>query len=164
MTISKETIQRRCVRAIVITPEAEVLLMQIRRPDTGEHFWITPGGGLEPEETQEAGLRRELREELGLTADFEIGPVLWRRHHTFDWAGKRLSQNEEYYVVRIDRFEPEMTDEVEAKVLQQFRWWPLAELAQVEEPVAPLALARIVSEYLAAGAPAGPLELEVLID
>jgi 8-oxo-dGTP pyrophosphatase MutT (NUDIX family) len=71
---------RDAIRAILITRAAEVLLMRIRPPDHSECFWITPGGGIE---SVELTLRRGLREELGLT-QFEIGPLVWRRQHTFD--------------------------------------------------------------------------------
>jgi len=69
-------IERNAVRAIVLTPELKVLLMRVRAPEGGDWFWITPGGGLEPGETEEVGLRRELKEELGLQR-FEIGPLVW---------------------------------------------------------------------------------------
>jgi hypothetical protein len=51
-------INRNAVRGIVLTPELEVLLLRIRRPERGDGFWITPGGGLESGETEESGLRR----------------------------------------------------------------------------------------------------------
>ena len=68
-------IERDAIRAIVLTPEREVLLMRIRAPEGGDWFWITPGGGLEPGESVEAGLRREMKEELGLEG-FHIGPLV----------------------------------------------------------------------------------------
>jgi 8-oxo-dGTP pyrophosphatase MutT (NUDIX family) len=66
-------IEREAVRAILLTKASEVLLMRICAPDDGARFWITPGGGLEPDETVEEGLKRELKEELGLD-NFQIGP------------------------------------------------------------------------------------------
>jgi 8-oxo-dGTP pyrophosphatase MutT (NUDIX family) len=90
---AEEVIERKAIRAILLTRENEILLLRIRQPDTGEWFWITPGGGIEAGETIEEGLRRELREELGLT-QFVIGPLVWQRQHTFKWAGKRLCQFE----------------------------------------------------------------------
>jgi 8-oxo-dGTP pyrophosphatase MutT (NUDIX family) len=154
---------REAVRAIILTPADEVLLMRIRHPDRGECFWIAPGGGLEPGETVEAGLRRELQEELGLT-ELEIGPLVWRRQHTFNWDGKRIRQSERYHVVHVQRFEPQMSDATEARVLEQFRWWPVSELANAEERLTPLTLPTIVAEYLAHGPPSGPLHVEVLED
>src|SRR5882724_8526198 len=80
--------ERNAVRAIILTPDERVLLLRIRLPGVSP-FWIAPGGGIEPGETAHQALRRELREELDLT-DFEAGPVLWRRQHTFNWQGERL--------------------------------------------------------------------------
>ena len=86
MTNDLEVTQRQAVRAIILTPETQVLMMQIKSPETQKTFWITPGGGKEGNEAPETTLRRELHEELGMT-HFEMGPLLWRRQHTFDWMG-----------------------------------------------------------------------------
>lgn len=155
--------QREAIRAILLTPTAEVLLMRIRPPGRDDCFWIAPGGGLEPGETLEGCLKRELEEELGLT-QFDVGPLVWLREHTFNWDGQRIRQSERYHVVRVDRFEPKMSDAKEAQVLQQFRWWHVSELAKAEERLTPLALATIVSEYLMNGSPKAPLAVEVLED
>jgi 8-oxo-dGTP pyrophosphatase MutT (NUDIX family) len=156
-------IERDAVRAILLTPEHEVLLMRIHPPGREERFWIAPGGGLEPGEQLEAGLRRELGEELGLTA-FAVGPLVWRRQHTFDWGARRICQRERYHVVHVARFSPCMSDAVEAEVLDCFRWWPVAALAATRERLTPTALAQIVARYIAHGPPAGPLEVEILVD
>ena len=60
---------RTAARALIISPNREVLLMRIHAPQGGKSFWIAPGGGLDPGEEMESGLRRELREELDLLAD-----------------------------------------------------------------------------------------------
>ena len=154
---------REAVRAILLTPERDILMMQIRDPAGGAPFWITPGGGIEDGEAFDATLRRELKEELGLEA-FDIGPLLWRRQHTFDWGEKRYCQREEYRAVHVARFQPVMSDAAEAKVLQQFRWWSLAEMAASGETFTPLTLADIVTRYLAEGAPEILPETEILVD
>ena len=156
-------INRRAVRAVILTPDREILLLRIRPPEGSKSFWITPGGGLEADETIEAGLRRELQEELGLDG-FPIGPLVWRRQHTFDWAERRICQYEEYYVVQVPRFEPHMSDDLEMHVVDRFQWWPVAELARIPERLTPLSLAAIVCDYLSYGPPQKPLDLEVLID
>lgn len=162
MTVTGNPLRlRKAIRAILITPTAEVLLMRIRPPGLNDCFWITPGGGIEAGETIETCLRRELDEELGLT-QFDVGPLVWLREHTFDWDHQRIRQSEQYHVIRVERFEPKMSDANEARVLQQFRWWHVSELAQTEEQLTPLALAVIVSDYLRHGPPKPPLEVEVL--
>ena len=138
-------------------------MLRIRDPAGGNAFWITSGGGLEPGENIEAGLRRELREELGLE-DFVIGPLVWRRHHTLDWAGKRVSQREQYHVVNVARFEPRMSDPLEMQVVECFRWWPVVELAHATERLTPLALAEILARYLKEGPPRDLPDVEVLVD
>ena len=156
-------IHRRAVRALIITPEREVLLMRIHPPKGGDRFWIAPGGGIEVSETPEDALRRELAEELGL-ADFDLGPAVWRRHHIFDWGDRRISQKEEYRIVHAHRFEPVMADRLEAKVVDCFRWWPITDLGRANERLTPLSLPRILASYLQYAAPDILPDEEVLID
>lgn len=137
--------------------------MRIRAPQGGPYFWIAPGGGMEPHEQPEIALRRELDEELGLRR-FDVGAVLWRRHHTFNWGDRRLSQKEEYRVIHVDRFEPVMSDEVEARVLDCFRWWCVPDLATTDERVTPRLLAAILDSYLRNGAPDPLPDEEILVD
>ena len=137
--------------------------MRIQPTNLREGFWITPGGGLEPGETADSCLRRELQEELGLE-HFEVGPLVWRRQHTFNWAGKRIRQREQYHIVHVSRFEPRMSDAAEAKVLDRFQWWSISELRKANERVTPLSLAQIVTRYISQGPPREPLEVEVLVD
>jgi len=156
-------VEREAIRAIVLTPEHEVLLMRIRAPEGGDWFWITPGGGLEPGESVEVGLRREMKEELGLER-FDIGPLVWRRQHTFNWDGRRILQREQYHVVHVPGFDPRMSDPVEAKALDRFRWWRTDELAQARERLTPISLGQIVMRYLDQGPPAEVSDVEVLVD
>ena len=102
-------------------------------------------------------------EELGL-AQFVMGPLVWLRQHTFHWGEKRICQREQYYIIPVARFEPHMSDATEAKVLDRFHWWPVAELARARERLTPLSLAQIVGRYLLQGPPREPLDVEVLVD
>ncbi len=49
---------RRAIRAVMLTPEGRVLLMQAEEPSGKYRVWITPGGGIESDEDVEACLRR----------------------------------------------------------------------------------------------------------
>ena len=67
---------RPSARAVIIDPEGRVLLVRFEFPRGT--VWATPGGGQEPGEDDEATIRRELDEEVGLR-DLVIGAHLWTR-------------------------------------------------------------------------------------
>jgi 8-oxo-dGTP pyrophosphatase MutT (NUDIX family) len=152
-----QLVEREAIRAILLTPENEILLMCIRNPVTKLLFWVCPGGGLSPGEGLEAGLQRELAEELGLR-NFTMSAPVHRRHHTFNWKDKRISQRETFVVVETKKFTPVMSDAVEAESLEEFRWWPLAEINVAAHPITPVTLKEIVESFRAHGAPTGPLD------
>ncbi len=62
------------VTAAVIEREGRVLIARRRCGDRFGGVWEFPGGKLEPDETPEDGLRREIDEELGLL--IAVGPRL----------------------------------------------------------------------------------------
>ena len=78
------------VRSLVLDPDDRTLLVHFDFPP---YPWTPPGGGLDPGESDEVGLRRELAEELGLD-DFELGPLLWHREHEFDNPARFVGQRE----------------------------------------------------------------------
>lgn len=154
-------IRRRAVRAILLTPETRILLMRIAVE--GRRFWIAPGGGIQARETQEQALHRELHEELGLEPR-PLGPLLWRREHQTTLYGRRWCQYEEFFLIHIPRFQPQIRDRVEARSLLEFRWWHLDDLANTTERVTPTALHSIVSDYLRDGPPATVPGIERIVD
>jgi 8-oxo-dGTP pyrophosphatase MutT (NUDIX family) len=54
-------------------------------------LWACPGGGIERHESPADGLRRELREEVGLDV-VDVGQPIWRKEHVFPmssgWDGR----------------------------------------------------------------------------
>ena len=65
--------QPRIRAAALIVVDRRVLL--IRHEKEGRAYWLLPGGGVEPGETIEQALRRELAEECGLRDVLVAGPV-----------------------------------------------------------------------------------------
>jgi 8-oxo-dGTP pyrophosphatase MutT (NUDIX family) len=141
---SAQVIERRSVRALLLNEHAEILLIRIRSPE-GVVFWVTPGGGVEAGENAVMALQRELHEELALQ-DAAIGPVIWRRHHTYDWGSVRISKREEYRIVTTRRFLPSMQDADEARWVEDMRWWTLGDLLASREQFTPLTLAVILQD------------------
>jgi len=154
---------RRAVRALMLTPQGEALLMRAQEPVSGRQVWFTPGGGREGDETAEACLRRELAEETG-RSDFEIGPAVWTREHTFDWGGRMVSQMEVFHLVEVERFEPVMADnpsEIESEAFREYRWWTAAQIRDADELFAPRRLAELLEELIANGPPHEPVDTGV---
>lgn len=151
---------RRAARALVVDDDERVLLVRF---DFGDRVvWAAPGGGIEPDESDERALRRELAEEAGLD-DFELGPLVWTRTHHVPLGGGRWDgQTETYYVVRTRPFEPAPRpswEELRAEAMTAVRWWTLAELETAEASFAPRRLPTVLRELLREGPPADPLDV-----
>jgi len=158
-----DVIRRHAVRTVLLTPEGRMLRIRYEEKTSGFRVWVAPGGGLEDGEDPEACLRRELAEETGLTG-CAIGPMIWTRHHDFDWDGQDYSQSEEYRLVRVPEFTPRMIDNpspVEAEAFRGFRWWSVKEIEASEDEFAPRALARHLDALIRTGPPPSPLDVGV---
>jgi G:T/U-mismatch repair DNA glycosylase/ADP-ribose pyrophosphatase YjhB (NUDIX family) len=138
-----EPTERAAVRALCLDAKGRVLLVRFQHPVSGDAWWATVGGGVDPGESEEVALRRELREEAGLDA-FELGPMVHTREHTFPWARQLLHQRERFYLVRVDAHEPTPTIDLAAEGVTDVRWWTPAELADPPETVVPSELAELV--------------------
>jgi 8-oxo-dGTP diphosphatase len=155
---------RRSVRAVVLDPAERILLVRFEFPDVT--VWATPGGGMEPGETEEDTLRRELEEELGLT-DVDIGPHVWSRVHVIPFLdGSWDGQRDQIHLVRVPTFEPapRLTwDQLRSERVHELRWWTLDELRDSGEGVrfAPRRLPELLAALVADGPPAAPLDTGV---
>lgn len=118
---------------------------------------------MEANEDKLACLRRELKEETGLS-QFEIGPLIWTRQLTFSWGGRLIAQEESYYLVETQQFNPVMVNnpsEVEAASFRGFRWWTPEEIDASSELFAPRLLGAYLRELLDVGPPAQPIDVGV---
>jgi len=131
-----EPTARVAVRALVIDDDGRTLLVQYRRPVGDETWWGTPGGGVDPGETDEQALARELREEIGLH-EFELGPELYQHVGEFPWARQLFRQVNKTYLVRVREHEPRATVDLSAEGVADVRWWSRSELEATDAQFAP---------------------------
>lgn len=113
----------------------EVLICQ-RKPDQPMSLkWEFPGGKIEPGESSEIALARELNEELGITA--KIGRRVAQVRHTYRNGG---AIGLEFFVV--DEFDGTL----ENKIFNDMRWTPLTALPEYDFLAADLGLIRDLSD------------------
>jgi 8-oxo-dGTP pyrophosphatase MutT (NUDIX family) len=149
--VEANAIVRPAARLIVISPDDRVLLFkwthELLRSPSGS-VWITPGGGLEGDETYEQAAVRELREETGITAP--IGPCVWTRRHVFPWRVAPIDQRERFLVVRVpDKgFSRDEWTVSELMHQSEARWWAVDEIAASDEWFAPRRLAELLPPVL----------------
>jgi ADP-ribose pyrophosphatase YjhB (NUDIX family) len=140
---------RQAVRAIVLDPRDRVLLVRFAFPDRA--LWACPGGGIEPGESEEQAVRRELAEEAGLTAP-EIGPCVWVRTHVIPFpSGRWDGQAERFYLVRSPAFEPRpqfSQAELAAEFVTDIRWWSPDQLLDPGLRFAPRRLPQLLAELV----------------
>lgn len=153
---------RAAVRALLLDPSDRLLLLCGRDPVLPEQglYWFTVGGGLDPGETPESALRREIAEEVGIR-DVSIGPPVWLVRNRFVFAGRAIDQDNTFYLVRtgdtaVDR---SAQDEVEQASIVGARWWTLDELRATSDQLYPLPLVPHLARLLCKGPPPAPIRL-----
>jgi ADP-ribose pyrophosphatase YjhB (NUDIX family) len=154
------TQDRAAARALLVTPEREVLLMQVEaRP--AFLVWITPGGGLHHGESARDAAVREAFEETGRRIEALV-PV-WTRDHTFELEQQRIRQRETYFLVHTPRFEPVPRgfEHGEERVFRGFRWWSIDAIRASDEHFAPRRLGLLLDELLARGARGDPIDVGI---
>lgn len=154
---------RPAVRALVVSPDHEVLLARFVFPN-GVELWALPGGGLEDGESHADALRRELHEELGL-AEAVVGPHIWNREHIVPMRTGHDGQRDRIHLVRCDRFEPEPTigwPAMRDEYVFELRWWTVREIRErTDLRFVPRRLATHLEELLERGVPDRPVDVGV---
>ncbi len=147
---------------MILDPADRILLVRFEFPQTV--LWAAPGGGLDPGETHEQAIARELAEEVGLD-DVEPGPWIWTREHVFPFLdGRWDGQVERFVLVRTHRFEPAprfTPEQLASEYVTGIRWWTQEELAASTELFAPRRLPAFVAALLRDGPPGEPVDVGV---
>ncbi len=125
---------KRVVAGILVRGD-EILCCQRSARDPMPLKWEFPGGKIEPNETPDAALVRELVEELNLTA--EIGPLVETIRHSYN-PGVII----ELYFFRIDRWSGEMQN----KIFADIRWVHRSEMTKLDFLEADLGLVKEIAE------------------
>jgi 8-oxo-dGTP pyrophosphatase MutT (NUDIX family) len=150
---------RQAVRVLLLDEADRVLL--VRFWDGDRSWWCTPGGGIEPGETDDAAALREIREELGKDS-VELRPCIWTRRHIGLFRGRPFDQRERILLGRVPPFEPRSSPEALCEHgHDDSRWRNLDELAKSTEEFAPRRLLTLTLDIVRTGLPERPIDVGV---
>lgn len=148
-------IERPAVRAIIINQANALLLVHMK--SEGSLFWLTPGGAIEPGETQRSALIREIYEETGITEssiEHIFEPAAWYSELVLPHKGVPTLFKESFFLVKV-RNGSSVTythnpDEEEKQLMDDLRWWKLEDLSTSQETFFPVGLPQLVAELIKA--------------
>lgn len=155
--------RRVAARVVLLDDLDRVLLFRGFDPadlDAG-FWWLTPGGGVDTDESLEQAARRELIEETGIH-DVYLGPRLWTRLARFSFEGIEFEQREWFFLARTAQRTVDSSGftDYEQRSMTGHRWWSVDELRQSDELVWPRGLAALLATLLTAGPPAAVIEID----
>lgn len=130
---------RLVVAALILRPllggGEEVLICQRKADQPMALKWEFPGGKIEAGESPEQALRRELEEELGITA--EIGAAVTQVRHNYRNGG---AVDLQFFAVR------HFAGELDNRIFQEIRWTGFAALPQFDFLAADIGLVRDLAD------------------
>lgn len=148
---------RPTARVLLLDDQDRVLLFRGRNDDDPSiRFWFPAGGGIEPAESPRDAAIREVWEETG--SRVELGPHIWNRRHVVSFNGTVTDLRESWFLARVTAFDIDTSrfTNDERHVIQEHRWWTVAELASTPDLLTPRDLAELLRKLLGDGPPQIP--------
>lgn len=155
---------RRTARVLLVDDRDRLLLFAGTDPGLpGTRWWETPGGGIDPGETDREAAVRELFEETGVrVAESELlGPVMTRRV-VHGYTDVVVAQEDAFFACWVPAFEVSDAGHTaeERLVMTDHRWWSREDLAATDELLWPAGVLDLWAEADArhGAAPRPPLD------
>ena len=139
---------RRSARVLLFDPEGDLLLIRFVTELDGRPFafWVTPGGEIEPGEEELAAAQREVLEELGMQPQM-FGPVHRESGAEYVHLGEWVRNSDVFYAALCTREQPKLAGVTadELRLMQEARWWTLAELRSTAQRIYPERLVEVAA-------------------
>jgi 8-oxo-dGTP pyrophosphatase MutT (NUDIX family) len=135
--------ERPTVRVVTLDPDDRVLLFEVAdRDGTGDTWWETPGGGVEPDEDPAAAATRELAEELGHT-DLSLVDLDVTVERDSSDTGAVTRKVERVLATRVpdDSVDTSGWTDAERREIVRWHWWTIEELRANGTAIHPAGLA-----------------------
>jgi len=154
---------RHVARVVLLDQADHVLLVRYEDSEPMDpsgkgpmEYWVPPGGALDQGEDHRSAAIREVREETGLTV--ELGPWLWEREHRLQFMGQLISQQERFYLAKLESLAPPVTHQ-SPEAIREHRWWSLAELQLASATFFPEGFVKLVTPIINGQLPSAPLRI-----
>ena len=149
---------RKTARAILLTPQHEVLLIRTRLPWVETDIWMLPGGGIENGEDANSAVVREVYEETGAT-EFVVRGEAWRQELFIE--AKNLLLKQRFFLLEANKFSVSQAGLTadEKNWHREYRWWSIDELEIASILTEPVNICILLKELISNGLPQTPIKV-----
>lgn len=153
----------RCsARAVLLDEMNRVLLIKFLFNEIRGRkiLWVTPGGGLEEEESYKDCVIREVFEETGIKLK-RIGPWIWTREVVFKGEEDSFISYERYFLVCVNNSNISLSglSKKEQQSFYDIKWWSIRELMDSDEHFGPPDIGKLVFNIVNGEIPKKPIRI-----